>query len=149
MSQGKKSAVGQANAHDTIFIREKTALPADFCLKSEMFAPGWRVVTNFDRSALASSIEEAKWYFFYLTGEMKATVFGGDSPATVRRAVKAILAKQTKLEFNSLEITEVAPKRFWGLPFLSVTAHSRHIQERMSLLCMEDRTLSMLPAASR
>jgi hypothetical protein len=148
MSQGKKSAGAHVNTRDTIFIREKTAVPADFCIQSEVFAPGWRVVTNFDRSALASSIEGAKWYFFYLTGEMKATVFGANSPETVRRAVRAILSKQTKQEFNSLEVTEVTPKRIWGLPFLRVTANSRHIQERMSLRCVEDRTLSMLPAAS-
>lgn len=149
MSQEKKRAVGPANERDTIFIREGTPLPKDFCIKSDAFVPGWRVVTNFDRSALAASIEEAKWYFFYLTGEMKATVFGGNRPETVCRAVRVILSKQTKQEFNSLEVTEVAPKRIWGIPFLRVTAHSRQIQERMSLLCAQDRALSMLPAASR
>jgi len=36
--------------------------------------------------------------------------------------------------FNSLEITRVALKRFLGLPFMSVGAQSRHIQEAMVLL---------------
>jgi len=75
------------------------------------------------------------------------TVFGANRPETVRRAVKAILLKQAKQEFNSLEVTEVAPKRIWGLPFLMVTAHSRHIQERISLRTL-DSVSGMLPAAS-
>jgi hypothetical protein len=134
---------GAANKNDTIFIRENTALPAESSIQSETFVPGWRVVTNFDRSTLAASIEAAKWYFFYLAGEMKATVFGTNTPATVRRAVRVILSKQTKREFNSLEVTKVLPTRFWGIPFLSVTANSRHIQERMSLNSVDEHGLTM------
>jgi hypothetical protein len=31
--------------------------------------------------------------------------------------------------FNCLEISQVAAKRFLGLPYVSVSAHWRHIQE--------------------
>jgi hypothetical protein len=143
MPETKQNASSRGNDHNTIYIRERTPLPAESRVKSETFVPGWRVVMNFDRSTLATSIENAKWYFFYLTGEMNVTVFGANRPDTVRRAVRVILLKQTKQEFNSLEVTEVAAKRIWGLPFLRVTAHSRHIQERISLLCAQDP----LPAA--
>jgi hypothetical protein len=147
MPEAKQNAASCANDRNTIYIREKTPVPADSSIHSETFVSGWRVITNFDRATLATSIEAAKWYFFYLTGEMKVTVFGANRPETVRRAVKAILLKQAKQEFNSLEVTEVAPKRIWGLPFLRVTAHSRHIQERISLRTL-DSVSGMLPAAS-
>lgn len=149
MPETKPNASSRAGDHNTIYIRDQTPLPADSCVRSETFVPGWRVVTNFNRSTLATSIENAKWYFFYLTGEMKVTVFGANRPETVRRAVRVILLKQTKQEFNSLEVTEVATKRICGLTFLRVTAHSRHIQERMSLLCAQDPVSGMVPAASR
>jgi hypothetical protein len=138
MPETKPTGSSGTSDHSTIYIREKTALPTNSRVKSETFVPGWRVVTNLDRSKLAASIEGATWYFFYLAGEMNVTVFGGNRPETIRRAVRLILLKQTKQEFNSLEVTEVTTKRVLGLPFLKVTAHSRHIQERMSLLCARD-----------
>jgi hypothetical protein len=36
-------------------------------------------------------------------------------------------------KLNSLEITQVAAKRFMGLPYVTVSAHPRHIQESMFL----------------
>lgn len=146
MAQKIQDAVAATNKGDTIFIREKTELPVGSSIKSDTFVPGWRVVTNFDRSTLANSIEAANWYFFYLAGEMKATVFGTDKPATVRRAIRVILSKRTKPEFNSLEVTRVLQTRFMGIPFLSVIANSRHIQERISLEPEEERGLKLAPA---
>ena len=135
------------NKNGTIFIREDTPLPPSLSIESEAFLPGWRVVRNLDRDALARNIESARWYFFYLAGEMRATVVGRDRPETLRRAVKCILAKRGEHKFNSLEITEVVSKRFLGIPFMSVTAHSRHIQERIGLVPAKDFVLRM-PAPS-
>lgn len=112
----------------TIFIREDIPLPENLAIESEAFLPGWRVVKNIDRFALARKIERAQWTFFCLTRELKATVMGRDRSATLRKAVKSILAQQEGQPFNSLEITEVVPKRYFGIPFLNVIAHSRHIK---------------------
>ena len=113
----------------TIFIRENTLLPVGLAIESEAFSPGWRVVQNLDRYALARRIESSNWNFFYLTGHIKATVLGREGQKTVRRGVKRILAKLKGEKFNSLEITEVVSNRFLGVPYVSVSAHSRHIQK--------------------
>jgi hypothetical protein len=136
------------NKSGTIFIREDTPLPENLSIESEAFLPGWRVVRNLDRATLARNIESTKWYFFYLAGEMRATVLGRDRSGTLRRAVKCILAKQEDQKFNSLEITGVVSKRFLGIPFMSVTAHSRHIQERIALVPAKDFVLRMPAVAS-
>jgi len=130
----------------TIFIKEDTPLPANLPIESEAFLPGWRVVKNLDRSALARNIEGANWNFFYLAGEIRATVLGRDRSGTLRRAVKCVLAKQEGQKFNSLEITKLVAKRFLGIPFMSVTAHSRHIQQGIGLVPAKDFVLRM-PAA--
>jgi len=132
----------------TIFIKEDTPLPANLPIESEPFPPGWRVVKNLDRSALARNIEGANWNFFYLAGEIRATVLGRDRSGTLRRAVKCVLAKQEGQKFNSLEITKVVAKRFLGIPFMSVTAHSRHIQQGIGLVPAKDFVLRM-PAAPK
>src|SRR5216684_1912409 len=134
------------NRTRTVFIREDTRLPTTLSIESEAFLPGWRVVKNLDRQALTREVEGANWNFFYLAGEMRATVLGRDRSGTLRRAVKCILAKQEEQKFNSLELTEVVSKRFLGIPFMSVIAHSRHIQERIGLVPAKDFVLRM-PAA--
>jgi hypothetical protein len=133
------------SASGTILIRENVLLPAGLAIENEVFLPGWRVIKNL-RSTLARNIEGANWTFFYLAGEIRATVLGRDRPGTLRRAVKCVLAKQKGQKFNSLEITKVVSKRFLGIPFMSVTAHSRHIQQGVGLVLAKDFVLRM-PAA--
>lgn len=123
-------------------------MPAAPAIESEVFLPGWRVV-KIDRQALTRQIETANWNFFYLAGETKAIVLGRDGLGTLRRAVKSILARQEGRKFNSLEITRIVSRRFFGIPFTSVTAHSRHIQEGLGLVPAKDFVLAMPAVGSR
>src|SRR5467141_100940 len=138
--------MSSTNRTRTIFIREDIRLPATLSIESEAFLPGWRVVKNLDRQALTREVEGANWNFFYLAGEMRATVFGREGLGALRRAVKCVLAQQEGQKFNSLEITKIVSKRFLGIPFMSVTAHSRHIQQGIGLVPAKDLGLRM-PAA--
>src|SRR5579864_6283526 len=122
----------------TILIKDGTFLPDALRFESEPCATGWRLVKNLDGYGLSRKIHEAGWTFFWLAGELGATVFGFDGQKTVRRAVKRILANLKLGEFNSLEITRVSSKRFLGLPYASVSAHSRHIQKNSFLLRAKD-----------
>src|SRR5207302_9290402 len=131
------------NTSGTILIRENTLLPAGLAVESEVFLPDWRVVKNLDRSTLARNIEGANWNFFYLAGEIRATVLGRDRSGTLRRAVRRVLAKQKGQKFNSLEITNVVSKRFLGIPFINITAHLRHIQQGIGLVPAKDSALRM------
>ena len=133
----------------TILIREDTALPADLPIESEAFLPGWRIVKNLDRSTLVRNIGSANLNFFYLAGEIRATVLGRDRPGTLRRAVKCVLAKQEGQKFNALEITKIVSKRFLGIPFMSVAAHSRHIQQGVGLVPAKDFVLRTPTAAPK
>ena len=122
----------------TILIKEGTLLPGTLRFESEPCAPGWRLVKDLDGYGLDRKIHEAGWTFFCLAGEIKSAVFGFDGEKTVLRAVKRILAKLKSERFNSLEITQVASKRFLGVPYASVSARSRHIQESLVLFRAKD-----------
>jgi hypothetical protein len=126
------------NTSATILIRDNTRLPTGLALDSESFLPGWRAVQNLDGRKLGRKIEEAHWNFFFLAGAIRTTVLGREGLGTFRRAVNRILAKQKGLSFNSLEITKVVSRRFLGVPYLSMSAHSRHIQEGMYLVPAEN-----------
>jgi len=113
-------------------------LPEALRFESEPCVPGWRLIKDLDGYRLGRKIHEAGWTFFCLAGEIKATVFGLDEQKTVGRAIKRILAKLKSEKFNSLEIMRVASKRFLGVPYASVSACSRHIQESMILFRAKD-----------
>ena len=134
----------------TIFVKENTLLPAGLALQSEAFLPGWRSVTSLDGRQLGRKIELAKWNYFYLANPIKTTVFGREGLPSLRRAVKRVLAKQQNQSFNSLEITRIISKRILGVPYLSISAHFRHIQEGMYLVSAKDfrlRDPSATPSA--
>ena len=135
------------NRAGTILIREDTPLPTNLSIESEAFLTGWRIIKNLDRSTLARNIEGANWNFFYLAGEIRATVLGRDRSGTLRRAVRRVLAKQKGQKFNSLEITNVVSKWFLGIPFINITAHLRHIQQGIGLVPAKDSAPRMPVAA--
>src|SRR5260370_42636874 len=122
----------------TILIQEGTLLPTGLPVESDAFLPGWRAVRNLDGYGLGRKIDEADWNFFYLAGEIKATVVGRAGVKALRRAVKQILAKRTGQKFNSLQIAKVLSKRFLGVPYLKAFAHSRHLQEGMHIAAARD-----------
>ncbi len=122
------------NTSGTVLIRDNTLLPAGLALEREAFLPGWRIVRNISAYELGRKIQEAHWNFFYLAGAKKAIVFGREQPGALRRAVRQILAKRQGQTCNSLEITNVTSKSVLGIPFLSVSANSRHIQESLYLV---------------
>lgn len=122
----------------TILIKDGTLLPDALRVESEPCATGWRLVKNLDGYRWDRKVREEGWTFFYMAGEIKTIVFGFEGQKTVRRAVKRILANLKPEKFNSLEITQVASKSFLGVPYVSVSAHSRHIQESSILFGAKD-----------
>lgn len=125
----------------TILLREGTSLPETLQLESEAYLPGWRLVKNLAALGLGRKLQEAGWSFFCLAGDSNATVFGFGEEKTVRRAVERILGKRDCKNFNGLEVTRVSSsvsKRFLGVIHVTLSAHSRHIQESVFLVGDKD-----------
>jgi hypothetical protein len=55
--------------------------------------------------------------------------WGWQGQKNVRRAVRRVLRKIRSAKFNCVEITEISARHFLGLPYVHVSAHSRHIQK--------------------
>ena len=111
----------------TILIEDGTLLPQSLVLASEPYSRGWTTVSN-SRSDFERNINQAGWTFFFLAGEMHATVFGFNTETAVHTAVERLIGNAKSQNCNCLEIGQVTMKSFLGLPFASVSAHSRHIQ---------------------
>jgi hypothetical protein len=111
-----------------ILFRENALLPPDLATESEFFVPGWRIVKNLDGYALQRKLKESNWNFAHMAGEGKARVVGRAQHETLLKGVKMILAELRGRRFNSLEITVVTMKRFFGLTYLNIVASPRHFE---------------------
>ncbi len=116
-----------------ILIKDATSLPPKLQFESEPCVPGWSLVKDFDGYGLDREIREKGWTFFCLAGEIKTIALGISGSKTLRRVIERILANPKSETFNSLEITRVVLKHFLGVRYVSVSAHSRHIQESLFL----------------
>src|SRR5207249_11751640 len=75
----------------TILIKEGTPLPEWLQFESEHYSSGWRSVTNLDAHGLDRKIGEAGWTFFFMAGEVKATVIRSDPERTRLRAAQKLI----------------------------------------------------------
>ena len=117
----------------TLLVAEGIPLPESLLFDSEPYAHGWRLVKNLDSHGMDQRVSKAGWNFFYMAGVLKASVFGSDGEKTTRKAIEQVIASMRSKNYNCLEITQVAAKQFLRLPYVSVSAHSRHIQEGPAL----------------
>ncbi|HET9320015.1 MAG TPA: hypothetical protein VFO27_09570 [Bryobacteraceae bacterium] len=113
----------------TILIEKGALMPESLGIESQPYSSGWTAVSNLDLNGLDTAINKAGWTFFFMAGEMKITAFGLDKEAAVRRAVKQVITNVESHKCNCAEITDVSFRSFLGMPFATVSAHSRHIQE--------------------
>lgn len=100
-----------------------------------------------DAFALERQVHAAGWNFFFMATEVKTMFFGFLGEQKIQSALKRILAKVKLQQFNSLEVTEITARRFLGVPYVIVSAHSRHMQQSCNLDSSEARRTSQNDAA--
>jgi hypothetical protein len=120
----------------TILMKEWPEMTQRLELESEPCSGQWRRLTVLDGFALDRKIHAAGWNFFFMAAEVKVMFFGSVGAAKIQNAVKRILEKVKPQHFNGLEITGIVAKHFLGVPYVTVSAHSRHAQQSSQL----DRT---------
>jgi len=98
-------------------------------LKSEPYSGKWSLVNTPDSFALDRKIHAAGWNFFFMATKVKVMFFGALGAKKIQNALKRILGKVKRQHFNALEVTEIVAKRFLGVPYSIVSAHSRHVQQ--------------------
>jgi len=113
----------------TILIEDGTIIPECFRLETEPDSNGWKSVANLEPRELDRKLNQAGWIFFFIAGEIKSTVFGLDRQKALRSALKRVISQVKAQNCNGLQITHVTSGSFLNLPCVSISAHSRHIQQ--------------------
>lgn len=126
----------------SILIQDWPLMTALRGLESEPYSGNWKLLNVPDGFALDRRIRASGWNFFFMAGEVKAMFFGGLGTKRIQNALTRILAKVRLQRFNGLEVTGIVAKRFLGVPYGVVSAHSRHAQHSCYLDSAETRRTS-------
>jgi hypothetical protein len=120
-----------ALAAGSILIEEGTRLPDSVLLGSGSYSSGWAALQN--PHSLDKEIKG--WTFFFMAGELKSTVFGFNRQKTLVAALKRLVTSVKLTKCNSFEITQVTNKSFLKVPYVTITAHRRHLQKGLVFSC--------------
>ena len=126
------STLAQSLPAGALLIAPGTALPAEWLLENHSVANKWsRVANTFDRLHLDRNLGATGWTFFFMAGAITATAFGWNQDNMLDAALRRLFAEAKRQQCNCLEIDDVGMRSFLGMPYLSISAHPRHIQEGM------------------
>jgi len=115
-----------------ILVKKSTLLPEPLRLENDATANGWaRIANDSDGQPLEKKLAAAGWTFFYMAGAITTTAFGFGRSRMIHRALQRLFTTVTLQKCNCIEIDDVATHTFLGIPYVSVSAHARHIQKGM------------------
>jgi hypothetical protein len=113
----------------TIVMEDRLAITQALDLENESFSGRWGMLKTIGASALELKVDAAGWRCFFLAGEVKATVFGSRALLNSQRALRRILKKVRRENFNCFEVTRIAGGHFCGIPYTTIGGHPRHLQQ--------------------
>lgn len=127
----------------SILMKEWPGITQLLGLESEPCSGEWSLLKVLDGFTLDRKIHAAGWNFFFMAAEVKVMFFGSPGVAKLQNALKRILQKVKQEHFNGLEVTEIVARRFLGVPYVTVSAHSRHVQQSCNLDSPLERQTSL------
>ena len=126
----------------TILMKEWPGMPQLIGFETEPDLGEWTMVKAPDAFSLDRKIHAAGWNFLFMAAEVKAMFFGSLRATKVRSALKRILSKVKQQHFNGLDVTAIVARHFLGVPYVTVSAHSRHMQHSCNLDSVQTRQTS-------
>jgi hypothetical protein len=113
----------------TILMKEWPGMTQLLGLESEPCSGEWSLLKVLDGFTLDRKIHAAGWNFFFMAAEVKVMFFGSVGAVKIQNAIERILEKVKQQQFNGLEVTQIVARHFLGVPYVTVSAHSRHMQQ--------------------
>ena len=128
----------------TMLVKQSTLLQS-LGVQSEIYSENWRSLGTLESSGLDRKVRAAGWNLFFMAGELRTVVPAWGGQNTLRRGVKRLLAQTRLQHFNCLEVSHILRKHFLGIPYVSIAAHPRHIQEGCQIHSIEQRAQDAVP----
>ena len=117
----------------SILIKEQPFMSERLGLQSDSYSQNWSVVRAVNGFSLDRRVRAAGWNSFFMAPEVQASAFGSIRAGSLRAALQRIFSKVRAQHFNCLEVTGIVARDLLGIPYVVVSAHSRHIQKGLRL----------------
>ena len=137
-----------------IFVMDGLILPPTLRFAGQPYSDGWRLLNSLKSNDIDLRARDCGWNFMFLAERMRCTVIGFGRTWSLRKAMNKLLAIAREDAFNSVEVTEISTRRFLGMHWVSVGAHSRSLQKsnQIKAFAARHRDLAMaqrVPGAER
>lgn len=115
-----------------LFIERDAPRPLCFQIQDDAYRTGWLPV-KYDRAVveLDAELSRGGWTFFYMANVVRRTALSFNRDKGITAALKRVMASVREDRCNCLQIQKVDHRAFLGIPYVSVSAHPRHIQKGM------------------
>ena len=131
----------------SILIKEQPLMTEHLGLESDSYSQNWSVVRAVNGFSLDRKVRAAGWSSFFMAAEVQANAVGSIRAGSLRTALQRIFSKVRDEDFNCLEVTGIVARNFLGIPYVMVSAHSRHIQKGWRLDRPHERRAALSAAA--
>ena len=111
-----------------------------FALQGEPYFRNWHSLGIAESSALDNKVRREGWSLFFMAGEIRALVPSWGGHNSLRTGLKRLLSQTHLQYFNCLEVTDIRRKRFFGIPYVCISANQRHIQRGSQIESIEQRS---------
>ena len=114
-----------------ILIEEGTLLPDSIGLETAFYPGGWASASSY-KGQLEEELRTAGWIFYLLADAIRTISFGVNRQKMVHAALRRIIGQVKLQRCNCVQIDEVAAHSLLGIPYVSISAHVRHIAKAPS-----------------
>ncbi len=123
---------------------QQSALLHSLGTQGEIYSDQWCSLGAHESAGLDRKLRDAGWNLFFMADELRTLVppWGGEK--TLRAGVKRLLARTSARQFNCMQLSNILRERFLGIPFVSVVAHARHVQQGCQIDNFAQRALKSI-----
>ena len=129
-----------------MLLRSGTLTPPSVPLNLRKFCSDWQSIENSGGHVLDQDLRRTGWSLFFLAGAIRGYAVGSGR-SSIMRATAKILSRVKAQGFNCAQISGIIVKRFLGVRYVRVEAHSRHLQQSNVLDSLKHRTETIAATA--
>ena len=130
----------------SVLLRTGTLTPLSVPLYLRTFGRDWQFIENSGGRVLDQGFHRMGWDFFLRAGSIRGYAVGSGE-SSIMRATLNLLAEIQARGFNCAQISGIVVKRFLGVRYVRVEAHSRHLQPSSMLDSMDERKKTIAATA--
>ncbi|MEP7355192.1 MAG: hypothetical protein ABI824_18330 [Acidobacteriota bacterium] len=113
----------------TFLFARSARLPPTWELEDASVGRGWsRLTSKLDSLMIEKLLAPTEWKYFFMADGLTATCFGFNRKKMLDCALERLTTAVRRRACNSLEIHDVSMQSYFGFPYVSISAHARHIQ---------------------